>query len=145
MTRMTIGRYRNASPTASEATLKEDSRFTIRMSEIRLDATALSRSPPPCGEGLGKGVLSTRDFAWSLPLSLTLPHKGGGNAASTFRTRGASSRAFELAALQPVVQQQRRQQQRQQHHRAGRRHRPVLVGEELQPQGLADHHGIGTR
>ncbi len=39
------------------------------------------RSLPPCGGGPGRGVAANSEDAAS-PLSLTLPHKGGGNMQS---------------------------------------------------------------
>src|SRR6266849_3678666 len=39
-------------------------------------------SPPPCGEGLGKGVPRTRSPR-EAPLSLALPRKGGGNGETS--------------------------------------------------------------
>ena len=38
----------------------------------------LSRSPPPCGEGLGGGGPRARSRVW-LPPTPTLPRKGGGS------------------------------------------------------------------
>jgi len=43
----------------------------------------LSRSPPPCGEGLGVGV-RIGGLCWAPP-SLTLPRKGGGDGESIAR------------------------------------------------------------
>ena len=47
-----------------------------------------------------------------------------------------------IARLHLLVDHDRHDQQAEQHHRDRGRHRPVLVGEELGPQGLADHHGL---
>jgi hypothetical protein len=57
----------------------------IDMSLSPADAAPALGPPPPCGEGLGVGVhigsLS------SVPPSLTLPHKGGGNVPPLLRQR----------------------------------------------------------
>ncbi len=50
-----------------------------------------SRSPPPCGEGLGVGV-RIGGLCW-VPPSLTLPHKGGGNGEGFTGIEGGGDRA----------------------------------------------------
>ena len=47
--------------------------------EIHMSATSIVGSLPPCGGELERGA-NPGFGARGLPLSLTLPHKGGGNA-----------------------------------------------------------------
>ncbi len=51
----------------------------------------LSRSPPPCGQGLVVGV-RIGSLCWGPP-SLTLPHKGGENGESFARDDGGGAHA----------------------------------------------------
>jgi len=50
------------------------------MRKSRVFAARRARSLPPCGGGLGRGVLLVSAIA--VPPSLSLPHKGGGNAVA---------------------------------------------------------------
>src|SRR5262245_55147017 len=55
-------------------------------------ATRTAGSPPPCGEGLGVGVLLKRELSAARPPSPALPHKGGGSPQRIWRrVRSASS------------------------------------------------------
>src|SRR5579871_1078356 len=117
MTRMTIGRYRNARPAASAAMLKRESLPAFM---------ANSLAPLPLvGRGWGWGCY--HGSVCGLPPSLTLPHRGGGKRTERARRENASSRALQLPPLQAVVQQQRCEQENQQYHRDGGCNRPVLV------------------
>src|SRR5258708_12200004 len=132
---ITIGRYRNASPSASDTRLNRES-VNVRMGGTRAGQCETGGGlsyPPPPGEGKQEMRQPLVSDAIALPLQRSVKKQ-----PCTLRP----SARLQLAALQAVVNQQRHQQQRQQHHRGGGRNRPVLVGEEFQPQGLADHHGI---
>ena len=57
---------------------------------------------------------------------------------------GGHQRASSWRCCSALIEQQRPDQEDQQHDRDRGGHRPVLVGEEFQPQRLPDHHGVGA-
>src|SRR3981189_3625693 len=88
--RNSIMTRRNFSPmaTAGSASLRNQSNSTRRTDEVMNLANEMHAftavmvgSLPPCGGELERGV-SLELRARGLPLSLALPHKGGGNAVA---------------------------------------------------------------
>src|SRR5580692_7328033 len=99
MMRITIGRYRKESPSASAVTLKSERRVSLRA------VIAGSIAPLPlAGRGWGWGYHN--GVACGLPPSLT--HKGGGKETARVCYGSAPSRLLQLPPLQAVVRQQGR-------------------------------------